>query len=149
MRQLRAIWILAIALALLTAVPALAQGSRIAQVKTASGKVWIIRGKSKIAAKPGDPLYVSDVIETGPDGTIGFTFIDNTVFSTGPDTQLALQQFQFDSSNFHGRMLADLHKGTLTVVSGDITHSGPNAMRIKTPTAVLGVSGTTFAVLVY
>ena len=46
-------------------------------------------------------------------------------------------------------MLADVKKGTLNVVSGDITRSTPGAMKIKTPTAILGVSGTTFAVKVY
>jgi hypothetical protein len=46
-------------------------------------------------------------------------------------------------------MLADMRKGTLAVVSGDITRSTPGAMKIKTPTAVIGVRGTTFAVQVY
>jgi len=89
------------------------------------------------------------VVTTGPGGTIGFTFIDNTVFSTGPDSEVALEQFRFDSSNFSGEMLADMRKGSLTVVSGDITRSSPGAMKIKTPTSILGVRGTTFAVRVY
>ena len=68
---------------------------------------------------------------------------------TYEESQVALEQFHFDSSNFKGDMLADMRKGTLTVVSGDITHATPGAMKIKTPTAVLGVRGTTFAVKVY
>jgi len=43
-------------------------------------------------------------------------------------------------------MLADVHRGTLSVVSGDITKRTPGALKIRTPTAVLGVRGTTFAV---
>jgi len=46
-------------------------------------------------------------------------------------------------------MLADMRRGTLAVVSGDIARSSPGAMKIKTPTAILGVRGTTFAVQVY
>jgi hypothetical protein len=45
--------------------------------------------------------------------------------------------------------LADMRKGSLTVVSGDITRGSPGAMKIKTPTSILGVRGTTFAVRVY
>ena len=134
---------------MLAAGSAIAAEAQIAQVKTASGGASIIRGGGPVIASPGDALYVSDVIDTGPNGTIGITFVDNTVFSAGPGSQLALQQFRFDSSNFRGEMLADMRKGTLTVVSGDIPRTAPGAMKIKTPTAVLGVSGTTFAVQVY
>lgn len=132
------------------AAPALAEGQRIGQIKTVTGQAVIARGGERLPAKIGDPVYESDMIETGAAGsTIGITFIDNTVFSTGPETQLALSQFRFDSSNSRGEMLADVKKGSLSVVSGDITRSTPGAMKIRTPTAVLGVSGTTFAVKVY
>jgi hypothetical protein len=42
-----------------------------------------------------------------------------------------------------------MRRGTLAAVSGDIARSSPGAMKVKTPTAVLGVRGTTFAVQVY
>jgi hypothetical protein len=45
-------------------------------------------------------------------------------------------------------MLTDMRKGTLTMVSGDIARSSPGAMKVKTPTAILGVRGTRFAVQV-
>ena len=125
-----------------------ADAPAIAQVKTATGQVVVLRAGQPLPANVGDKLFEKDVIETGPDGAIGVTFVDNTVFSAGPNSQLALDEFQFDSSNFRGSMLADMRQGTLSVVSGDITRSSPGAMKIKTPTAVLGVRGTTFAVQV-
>ena len=125
-----------------------ADAPAIAQVKTATGQVVVLRAGQPLPANVGDKLFEKDVIETGPDGAIGITFVDNTVFSAGPNSQLALDEFQFDSSNFRGSMLADMRQGTLSVVSGDITRSSPGAMKIKTPTAVLGVRGTTFAVQV-
>jgi hypothetical protein len=137
---------------LLIAAAALSQAAAsapIAQVKTVTGQVVIERSAQRLPVKIGDPLFEKDVVVTGPDGAIGITFIDNTVFSTGPNSQLALDEFQFDSNNFRGSMLADMRQGTLAVVSGDITRSAPGAMKIKTPTAVLGVRGTTFAVQVY
>jgi hypothetical protein len=121
----------------------------IAQVKTVMGQVAIIRVGKRLPVNIGDPLFEKDIVETGPDGGVGITFVDNTVFSTGPNSQLALDEFQFDSNNFRGSMLADMRQGTLAVISGDITRSSPGAMKIKTPTAVLGVRGTTFAVQVY
>jgi hypothetical protein len=149
MRQIGKFWFGALLLAVSAVIPARAEAPHIAQVKTVRGDVFIVRGGERVPAKLGDLLYQSDVVTTGPGGAIGFTFIDNTVFSAGPDSEIALEQFRFDSSNFSGEMLADMRKGSLTVVSGDITRSTPGAMKIKTPTSILGVRGTTFAVKVY
>jgi hypothetical protein len=133
----------------LSAASGAAEPPPIAQVKTVSGQATILRSGERSSAKVGDLLLEKDVIDTGADGAIGITFIDNTVFSTGPNSQVALEEFQFDSNNFRGSMLADMRRGTLAVVSGDVPRTSPGAMKIKTPTAVLGVRGTTFAVQVY
>ncbi len=142
-------WLALFVLLLAAAAPAAAQEQPIAQVNTATGTVSVVRAGQHLALKIGDPVYRKDVIETGPNSSVGITFIDNSVFSTGPDSRLALDQFHFDSNNFQGDMLAKLQKGTLSVVSGDIARSSPGKMRIQTPTAILGVRGTTFAVEVH
>jgi hypothetical protein len=121
----------------------------IAQIKKVTGQAAILRSGERRPAVVGDMLFVKDVIETGSDGGIGITFIDNTVFSAGPSSRIALDEFQFDSNDFRGAMLADMRQGTLAVISGDIARSTPGAMKVKTPTAILGVRGTTFAVHVY
>jgi len=143
------LWLAAILLIAVPSGPAAADTLPIAQVKKVTGQVVIQRSGRRLPAKVGEPLFEKDIVETGPDGGIGITFVDNTVFSTGPNSQLALDEFQFDSNNFRGSMLADMRQGTLAVVSGDITRSSPGAMKIKTPTAQLGVRGTTFAIQVY
>jgi hypothetical protein len=143
-----ALWLTAVLMIAMAGAAGAADAPAIAQVKTATGQVAVLRAGQRLPANVGDKLFEKDVIETGPDGAIGITFVDNTVFSTGPNSKLALNEFQFDSSNFRGSMLADMRQGTLSVVSGDITRSSPGAMKIKTPTAVLGVRGTTFAVQV-
>ena len=143
-----ALWLTAVLMIAMAGAAGAADAPAIAQVKTVTGQVAVLRAGQRLPANVGDKLFEKDVIETGPDGAIGITFVDNTVFSTGPNSQLALDEFQFDSSNFRGSMLADMRQGTLSVVSGDITRSSPGAMKIKTPTAVLGVRGTTFAVQV-
>jgi hypothetical protein len=143
------LWLAAALLIAMAAVPSAAETSPIAQIKKVSGQAAVVRSGERRPAEVGDMLFVKDVIETGSDGGIGITFIDNTVFSAGPSSQIALDEFQFDSNDFRGAMLADMRQGTLAVVSGDIARSTPGAMKIKTPTAILGVRGTTFAVQVY
>jgi hypothetical protein len=130
-----------------TAVSAAAEGPRIGQVKTVGGEVIILRDSARVPVKPGDPVYTKDIVETGEHGSIGITFVDNSVFSTGPDSQIGLDQFRYDAAS-GGEMLASIPRGTLSVVSGEITKKSPGALKIKTPTAMLGVRGTTFAVQV-
>ncbi len=144
----RAIAGLAAALVLSTAAAGLAAAPQIAMVKTVSGQAVILRDGARLPAKVGDAVLENDTLETGPDGAIGITFTDNTVMSAGPSSLLSLEQYQFDSSNFNGKMVADMRKGTLAVVSGDIARSSADAMKIRTPTAVLGVRGTRFTVQV-
>jgi hypothetical protein len=153
--ELGFVLLLAAALLIVTAgVPSAADAptiarTPIAQIKKVNGQATVLRSGERRAANVGDMLFVKDVIQTGADGGIGITFVDNTVFSAGPSSQIALEEFQFDSNDFRGAMLADMRQGTLAVVSGDIARSTPGAMKVRTPTAILGVRGTTFAVQVY
>ena len=140
--------LIAIALILVSANAAWAEEPKIAQVKTVSGQATVERGGNNLPAKVGDFLYEKDVIDTGADGSIGITFTDNTAMSAGPNSEVALDEYRFDSSNFNGAMLTDMRKGTLAMVSGDIARSTPGAMKVKTPTAILGVRGTRFVVQV-
>ena len=123
-----------------------ADNSQVAQIKTVSGQAEIVRNGARSAAKVGDPVYEKDTIETGADGSIGITFIDNTVMSSGPNSQIVLEDYKFNSSNFTGSMLTDMRRGTVSMVSGDIARSSPGAMKVRTPTALLGVRGTRFVI---
>jgi hypothetical protein len=97
-----------------------ADNTRVAQIKTVAGQAEIVRSGVRTVARVGDLLYEKDTIETGPDGSIGMTFIDNTVMSSGPDSQIVLEDYKFNSSNFKGSMLADMNRGTVSMISGDI-----------------------------
>jgi hypothetical protein len=133
-------------LVLFALAPARADDTSIAQIKDVTGNVTILRAGAKLAAKPGDPMFQQDTIQTGADGSIGLTFTDNTVMSAGPNSEIALSEYNFNSSDFNGSMLTEVKQGTLSVVSGDIARSSPSAMKVKTPTTILGVRGTRFLV---
>jgi hypothetical protein len=145
MRRLGAISTGALLLGVLAAA-SFAQAPQIGQVKSVAGEAVAVRGGARVPLKVGDPVFQHDTVETGAAGSLGITFNDNSVFSTGPGSQLSLDDFRFDPDKTGNGMLASLRKGTLTVVSGGITHTDPGSMKIKTPTATLGVRGTTFAV---
>ena len=125
---------------------ALAEDAEIGQVKTLKGEVIILRNSSEQVAKAGDVLKQADVVQTGTDGSVGITFIDGSRFSAGPNTSIALKRFRFNPTTQEGEFSADVQRGTLTVVSGQIAKKSPDAMKIVTPTTILGFRGTTVAV---
>ncbi len=122
--------------------------AEIGQIKTLNGDVFILRDNNKIAAKVGDLLRQADVVETGKAGSVGITFIDSSRFSAGPDTRLELSRFRFNPTTHDGEFLTGLDRGTLTVISGQIAKRSNEAMKIKTPTTILGFRGTRVAVKV-
>jgi hypothetical protein len=139
---------LALCCLIVTAWPAAAQTPPIATVERAEGQVSVEHEGARLAPKAGDKLYASDVVATGADGAMAIVFNDRTRFSSGPNSEVALRQFHFDPASSTGDLLADVKHGTLSVVSGNLVKGSPGAMKIKTPTAVLNVRGTTFLVKV-
>jgi hypothetical protein len=120
--------------------------AEIGQIKTLEGNVYIVRNDSKIQANAGDLLLHSDIIETGDKSSVGITFIDNSRFSMGPATRIELKQFDFNSTTHDGEFITDMNHGTLAIISGQIAKKSPDAMKVKTPTTILGVRGTKFVV---
>jgi hypothetical protein len=135
---------LGVAIALLAALgavgPALAADA--GQVKVARGAVWIERGGTKLGARVGTKVREADVISTGVDGSAGITFADDSLLAIGPNTVLVIERFTFDPATQAGRFESGLRTGTLSAVSGKLTRQSPEAMKIRTPSAVLGVRGT-------
>lgn len=129
--------------AVLTAGEAVAQD--VGRVKTVKGTVHIERGARRELALVGAGVRQADTLVTGPDGAVGVTLADDTLLSAGPNSVLAIERFVYDG-NQPGSLEAALTKGTLAVVSGRIAKQAPDAMRIKTPSAILGVRGTEFVV---
>ena len=120
----------------------------IGQIKKLSGKVHILRGGQQVNAVAGDGVRQQDTIVTGVDGSVGITFIDNSRFSTGPNSQLELSRFRFDTTTHEGEFTADLKQGTLSVVSGQLAKHSPQQMKVRTPSSLLAVRGTSFLIKV-
>jgi hypothetical protein len=115
------------------------------RVKTSKGAVYIERAGKRIPAPVGAAVQSSDTVVTGADGAVGITFHDNSLLSAGPNSELVIDKFVFDSTTHKGEFDTSLKKGTLAVVSGKIVKQSPEAMRIRTPAAIMGVRGTEFA----
>ncbi len=125
-----------------------AMAADICQVKVSKGDVQIQRGATNQAAKVGMGIQASDVLLTGADGSAGLTFTDNSLVSVGPNSVFAIDRYSFDTTTHAGEFEGSLKKGKLAAVSGKMVKQSPEAMKIRTPSAVMGVRGTEFVVQV-
>lgn len=129
----------ALSLTLLVALissPAIAE---IGRIKSSIGIAIVQRGTVQIPASSGQDLLPGDWLETGKDGRISLTFIDDTRFSVGPDSRIGLSEFEYDRTSQRGSFVTQVERGTIAVVSGRISTSGRDAMQLRTPESVLGI----------
>ena len=137
-------WILAAAMAV--AFPAVA--ADVGLIKVSKGSVQIQRGTAKVPAAVGAGVQASDVIVTGADGAAGITFTDNSLVSVGPNSVFAIDKYSFDTTTHQGEFEGNLKQGRLAAISGKMVKQSPESMKIRTPSAIMGVRGTEFVVQV-
>jgi hypothetical protein len=138
-------WVGPVALVLCLMVgPSLAQD--VGQVKVVSGVTRLERAGQKVPVQIGTRIQEGDVLVTGPGASLGVAFRDNSLLSMGPDTVLTIDRFVFDPTSHQGSFESSLQRGTLSAVSGKIAKQTPDAMKVRTPVAILGVRGTEFVV---
>ena len=99
-----------------------------------------------LAVQPGFTLEPGDVVITKKGGRVGIAFLDDTRFAIGPDSKIQMTTYVYDRPRQSGTFLTEIKRGSLGVVSGKIAKAGKDAMKVRTPTSMLGVRGTKFVV---
>ena len=133
------------------ATPAFAE---IGRVKSSRGVASVERGTEKLAAATGRELLAGDWLETGKDGSIGLTFVDNTRFAVGPDSRVALSKFEYNATTQKGSFVAKVERGSIAVVTGRITKTRCDdmpsqcGMQVETPDGDVEAHGTRFIITV-
>ena len=127
--------------------PATAETQQAGVLKSVQGEVHFLRADGAAqAARPGDAVSQVDRIRTGADSGASLRLRDGTVLVIGPQSQLDLKQYRFDTTTHDGSILLSLLQGSLRMVSGLIAKKQPEAVRIDTQTATIGIRGTDFIV---
>lgn len=136
-----------VAIAVLSA-PAVMAADDAGQIKVVNGSVTIERSGQNLPAVIGERVRQADTLRTGAGSSVGVTMLDNTLVSAGPNSVLVIERYAFNSTTHQGQFDAGLRRGTLSMVSGKLAKQAPDAVRVITPTTVLGARGTEFHVQV-
>jgi hypothetical protein len=114
----------------------------VGQVATVQGSATVTRGNpGKVAAlRINDSIFEHDMLMTGPDGTLGITFDDQTTFSLSANTRIVVDAFVYQKGGSNAATF-NVAVGTAAFVASLVAKTGD--MKITTPSATLGIRGTT------
>jgi hypothetical protein len=112
----------------------------IGNVATLTGIATVIRNKDSIALKLKDDIFQNDVLQTSANSKLGVTFNDATTFNLTANARITVDSFVYEDGGKQNAALFDVARGTVAFVAAAVAKTG--GMKISTPTATLGIRGT-------
>ena len=113
----------------------------IGKVEKVVGQVTLIHNGVAGPLHVGDPVYKTDIVQTGANSTCGIAFPDGTALDLVNNTRMALNEYNYEANSASNGALFSLVEGTFAFVAGQVAHTG-EGMKINTPIATMGIRGT-------
>jgi hypothetical protein len=113
----------------------------IGNVATLTGSATVTRNNAATPLKLKDDVFLNDVLQTSANSTLGVTFNDSTTFNLTANARIAVDSFVYEDGGKQNAALFNVAKGTVAFVAAAVAKTG--GMTISTPTATLGIRGTT------
>jgi len=126
--------------------PAFANIGEITQFK-GKGNAAIERGNDSIDAESGVGIKMLDTAVTA-NSSMRIDFIDDTRVDITKHSRLIIDDFVYDPNTGTGSLGLKASLGTVRYASGQIAKNSRQRVRIRTPSANIGVRGTDFVMVI-
>ncbi len=113
----------------------------IGNVASLTGVATVTRNNAATPLQLKDDIYLNDVVETQASSSLGITFNDATTFRLSANAQITIDNYVYEENGSNNAGVFDIAKGTVAFVAASVAKTGN--MQITTPTATLGIRGTT------
>ncbi|WP_194394087.1 FecR domain-containing protein [Bradyrhizobium sp. CCBAU 51765] len=113
----------------------------IGNVATVTGIATVIRDRNSYPLRVRDDIYLNDVVQTSSNSSLGITFNDATTFNLSASAKITIDNYVYEDGGRQNSAIFDVGKGTVAFVAAAVAKTGD--MKITTPTATLGIRGTT------
>ncbi len=113
----------------------------IGNVATLTGSATVTRNKTSTSLHLQDDIFQGDLLQTQANSALGVTFNDATTFNLTASATITVNSYVYDDGGKQNGALFDVARGTVAFVAAAVAHTGD--MRISTPSATLGIRGTT------
>jgi hypothetical protein len=118
----------------------------IALVKNVTGQVQVQRGGATLPVSAGMGMQAADRLVSQAGAAAGITFRDGTRVALGPSSELLVRDYNFKPKEAAYSFDLHLARGSALYTSGTLAKVAPAAVKISTPSAMIGVRGTRFIV---
>ncbi len=148
MKEYRKTAALIFATAFILLAPLAAQAAGDGAMAAAIGEVVSLAGTVQVQQPDGitrkleltHKVLAKDTIITGSRSHVEIVFIDDSIFSQGPESSTVLDEFVYSSSA--SKMLLKMGTGTFRYVTGQIVKQNPAGFALQTPSTTIGIRGT-------
>lgn len=113
----------------------------IGNVASLTGTVTLIRDKNSLPLKLRDDIYLNDIVQTSTASALGITFNDGTTFHLTANAKITIDNYVYEDGGKQNSAIFNVGRGTVAFVAAAVAKTGD--MKIDTPTATLGIRGTT------
>jgi len=110
-------------------------------VSSLQGSATVVRKGANTALKVKDEIFKGDVLKTGPGATLGIILDDETTFSLTANASIAVDDFLYEEGGGANVGRFRFMQGTVAFVAQAVAKTGD--MTMSTPTATMGIRGTT------
>ncbi|WP_425093692.1 Ig-like domain-containing protein [Tropicimonas sp. S265A] len=116
--------------------------SPIGQVETLVGTGTVRRADGTQEALGADTrIFLGDLVETDAGSGVSLTFVDGTMFTLSADARMVIDALIYDPNASDNGATFNLIQGGFVFIAGQIAPSG--GIEVSTPTATMGIRGTT------
>ena len=98
--------------------------------------------------KAGDKIYLNETIFAAEGAGTQILLLDQSTFTIGSDSEVVMDTFIYDPATNDGKIVANVKKGSLKVISGLISKKNPDSLTVEVPEGTLGSRGTEFQTIV-
>lgn len=116
-------------------------GDPVGNVATLTGTATISRFGNSTPLKTNDDVYLGDTLQTGANSALSVTFTDDTTFKLSASARIVVNKYLYEEGGQKNSALFNVARGTVAFVASAVARTGD--MKIATPTATLGIRGTT------
>ena len=117
------------------------------QVESVSGQVWDIRGKQTFQLASGSVVKPADIIWTGNKGQARLVMSDDSVVVLGPRSRIRIDRYDMDQQGLVAGAFYLLW-GKARFLVTKLNNPSSDSFTVSTQTAIIGVRGTEFGVIV-
>lgn len=117
----------------------------IGQVEVIEGDAFAQRSDgTRVSLDIGAKVYANDVVTTGDGSKVSITFADGTIFSLASGSRMVLDDLVYTQNGNDNAATFNLIEGSFVFIAGEVAKTGD--MEVTTPTATMGIRGTTVKV---